>query len=397
MQLLHERPPLPELKSSHVKVKGDVRAEVALHTHTILVQKLLYSKEVNQWGCLMPRSARLDASGILHHVMGRGIEKGAIFLDAKDREGFIARLAALAESKAITVYAWALLPNHFHLLCKTEKQPLSSAMRKLLTGYVVHFNRRHKRYGHLFQNRYKSIVCQEDAYLLELVRYIHLNLLRAGKVTNIDELNTSPWSGHSALVGQVRRAWQDTKYILSFFGSGRLGRGKYLTFVGEGIDQGRRPDLVGGGLIRSIGGWAEVLSARRRKVRQAFDQRVLGDDEFVKRILTEANDFTKAILRLGGNRMALLSLAERVCVVHTVSLGELRSGSRRHEIVEARQVFSWLAVKELGYSGAEIARYLGVTTSCITRNISEREHAEKEKYFDMPAMQFLHERPPDSC
>jgi len=330
----------------------------------------------------MPRSARLDAYGILHHVMGRGIEKGALFLDDKDREDFIKRLASLAEGKAIVVYGWALLPNHFHLLCKTEKRPLSSAMRKLLTGYAVHYNRRHKRYGHLFQNRYKSIVCQEDAYLLALVRYIHLNLLRTGTVTSVEELNTSPWSGHSALVGQIKREWQDTEYILSFFGNTHKRRERYLRFVREGMSQGRRPDLVGGGLIRSNGGWAEVLSARRRKERQAYDQRVLGDDEFVKRVLTEANDFIKGNLRLEGKSMALPSLAEMVCDVRGVSLVELRSGSRRREIVGARQVFSWLGVKELGCSGAEVARYLGVTTSCVTRSISQGERPEREKYCD---------------
>ena len=124
----------------------------------------------------MPRLARLDAPGVLHHVMGRGIEKNKIFLKDKDRNDFLNRLSGLVEEGAVDIYAWALMSNHFHLLLKTKNRPLSSSMRKLLTGYVVNFNRRHKRYGHLFQNRYKSIVCQEDAYLMELVRYIHLNL-----------------------------------------------------------------------------------------------------------------------------------------------------------------------------------------------------------------------------
>ena len=137
---------------------------------------------------------------------------------------------------------------------------------------------------------------------------------------------------------------------------------------------------MGGGLIRSTGGWAEVLSARRRTVMQVFDQRVLRDDDFVKRVLTEANTFTKENLRLGDKSVALPALAARVCAVHEVSLGELRSGSRRREIVEARQAFSWLAVKELGHSGAEIARYLGVTTSRVTRTISQGERPERVKY-----------------
>ncbi len=86
------------------------------------------------------------------------------------------------------IYAWALMPNHFHILCKPKNFPLSAGMRKLLTGYVINFNGRHKRRGHLFQNRYKSIVCQEDIYLKELVRYIHLNLLRRVLVEDLDRL-----------------------------------------------------------------------------------------------------------------------------------------------------------------------------------------------------------------
>jgi REP element-mobilizing transposase RayT len=161
----------------------------------------------------MPRLARLDAPGILHHVMGRGIERKKIFINDADRNDFIDRLAALAEEGAMDVYAWVLMPDHFHLLCKTRNRPLSSSMRKILTGYVVNFNRRHRRYGHLFQNRYKSIVCQEDRYLKELVRYIHLNLLRAGLVKDILELNQSLWSGHSALMGKQVIDWGRTKLI----------------------------------------------------------------------------------------------------------------------------------------------------------------------------------------
>ena len=123
----------------------------------------------------MPRLARLDAPGVLHHVMGRGIEGREIFHSDIDRNDFINRLSALTRDAAMEIYAWVLMPKHFHILCKTKSLPLAFSMRKILTGYVVNFNRRHRRYGHLFQNRYKSIVCQEDVYLKELVRYIHLH------------------------------------------------------------------------------------------------------------------------------------------------------------------------------------------------------------------------------
>jgi len=97
-----------------------------------------------------------QAPGALHHVMGRGIEREKIFFNNKDRNDFLNRLAELVEDDSMDIYASAVLPNHFHLLCKTKKRPLSSSMRKLLTGYVVNFNKRHKRHGHLFQNRYPS-------------------------------------------------------------------------------------------------------------------------------------------------------------------------------------------------------------------------------------------------
>ena len=150
----------------------------------------------------MPRQTRLDAPGQLQHVMARGIERRKIFLNDKDRESFLERLANILEETQTQCYAWALIPNHFHLLLRTGPTPLSKVMRRLMTGYAVTFNKRHKRAGHLFQNRYKSVVCEEDAYLLELIRYIHLNPLRAGLVKDLKELDKYPWTGHSAILGR---------------------------------------------------------------------------------------------------------------------------------------------------------------------------------------------------
>ena len=118
----------------------------------------------------MPRGPRLDAPGVLHHVMVRGIERRDIVRDRRDRAAFVARLAALAQAGAWTVYAWALLPNHAHLLVRTGQRPLAATMRALLAGYAGAFNRRHRRGGHLFQNRYKSILIEAEPYLLEVQR-----------------------------------------------------------------------------------------------------------------------------------------------------------------------------------------------------------------------------------
>src|SRR5574342_538251 len=226
---------------------------------------------------VMPRQARLDAPGTLHHVMVRGIERTVLFRDDPDREDFLARVAALAAAGAFTIYAWALLPNHAHLLVQTGQRPLARSMRSLLTGYAGAFNRRHKRVGHLFQNRYKSIVIEAEPYLLELVRYLHLNPLRAGVVKSLAALDRYPWTGHSALLGRVPRAWQETRPVLAQFGpTPARARQAYRAFVAAGLPQGRRPELQGGGLIRSLGGWQAVATLRRGREAYRGDERVLG-------------------------------------------------------------------------------------------------------------------------
>ena len=127
----------------------------------------------------MPRNSRIDAAGALHHIIARGIERRPIFQDESDGDNFLQRLGIILKETGTQCYAWTLIPNHFHLLLKSGLVPISQVMGRLLTGYAVSYNRRHRRSGHLFQNRYKSILCQKDQYFLELVRYLHLNPLRA--------------------------------------------------------------------------------------------------------------------------------------------------------------------------------------------------------------------------
>ena len=121
---------------------------------------------------IMPRLARLDAPGVLHHIMIRGIERRKIFRNNKDRDDFIERLSIILPESNTSCYTWALLSNHAHFLFRSGEVGISKVMRRLLTGYAVTFNRKYKRHGQLFQNRYKSVICQEDEYLRELVRYI---------------------------------------------------------------------------------------------------------------------------------------------------------------------------------------------------------------------------------
>jgi REP element-mobilizing transposase RayT len=171
----------------------------------------------------MPRRARIDAPGAFHHIICRGIERRKIFYDDADRDNFLERLGEILIDSSTPCYGWALIPNHFHLLLRTGRVPISIVMRRLLTGYAVSFNRRHRRYGHLFQNRFKSILCQEDRYLKELVGYVHLNPLRARIVTELKELSNYPYCGHSAILGKRTRDFQDVDYVLRLFGVRRRG------------------------------------------------------------------------------------------------------------------------------------------------------------------------------
>ena len=273
------------------------------------------------------------------------------------------------------------MDNHFHLLARTGKLSLSDSMRKLLTGYVVNYNRRHKRYGHLFQNRYKSILCEDDPYLLELTRYIQLNPLRAGIVKDIDALRSYERCGHSAIIGVLHRPWQDRDTILAYFGKRRKGAiEKYEHFVRDGIEAGGRPELVGGGLIRSLGGWSQVLSLRRSGRKLFSDERILGSSDFVKAAIKDAEETQRATLRLNVTLSGLPSLAEKICEGEGVDKADLCSEIRKRDVVKSRRIYCQLAVKRMGYSGADVARFLGITTSAVNRLAVSDELPEIKKY-----------------
>ena len=237
----------------------------------------------------MPRKARIDAPGALHHIIGRGIERQRIFWDEQDRQRFVERLSRILKETFTGCYAWALLANHFHLLLRTGQAPIAHVMSRLLTGYVLTFNRRHNRNGHLFQNR----------YLLELVRYIHLNPLRAGAVETLQQLDRYPYRGHHALMGYDANEWQDVEKVLGLLGkSVSSARKRYRGFVEKGIARGKRPDLVGGGLIRSSGGWAAFKTQARERVHLKGDERILGDSDFVETVLDKAREQLEQRYRL---------------------------------------------------------------------------------------------------
>lgn len=328
----------------------------------------------------MPRGPRLDAPEVLHHVMARGLDRQLLFRDDRDRDDFVARLGELAEMDAIRVYAWALLPNHFHLLVRTGKRPLARAMRSLLTGYAGVFNRRHRRRGHLFQNRYKSITVDEESYLLELVRYLHLNPLRAGVVRSMHDLDRYPYSGHVALVGTREFHWQATGEILGRFGAkGANARRKYRAFMAEGRGHGRRPELMGGGLVRSAGGWAAVRKLRHGREGYASDERILGGTDFVLSVLKELEKQEAHRRSRRVWSLDVVSLIEQLAKAEGMTPERIRGVGRPRDVSRVRDGIAYLWVEYLGRSGRALARELGLRPESVNR--AARRGQEQAEYW----------------
>ena len=324
----------------------------------------------------MPRQARLDVPGALHHIMVRGIDKTNIFRDDEDKARFLERLGQTVTEGKCTVYAWALMDNHVHILFKSGKTGISTVMRKLLTWYALYFNRRYRRTGHLFENRYKSILCDEDNYLPALIRYIHLNPMRANRVKTIEELDRYPWSGHSAVMNKRECPWMDIDYVLlQFNDTTRKARNAYRRFAQEGIGLGHQPELTGGGLIRSLGGWSQVLAMQRKGRKEEYDERILGSGDFVTAIFKDAEEKRKRQLKLKRSGRMIADIIKEECKRNKVSVEELKKGNRRSKVSETRLTIARRSRGELGLSGAEIARHLGVNTSSINRALGREAEA----------------------
>jgi len=306
--------------------------------------------------------------------MIRGINKSDIFLDAEDRQKFLDRLGLNVTDSGCHIYAWTLMDNHVHLLFKSGEHGISSVMRKQLTWYAMYFNRKYKRTGHLFENRYKSILCEEDKYLLALVRYIHLNPLRAGIIKTMKELDSYLWTGHSTIMDRSNNEWMDTYYVLAQFGTNlEKARTNYRKFVEEGVALGRVPELTGGGLLRSNGGWSEVTSMKRRGQKHDSDERILGGSDFVNRTLEEADDKERRQLNIKRDDRSIVDIINEQCAVFGVDKIALKSGSRQRKVSRARAIIAKKCKEELKMTLADIARCLGVNTSAVKKALKRLE------------------------
>jgi len=276
--------------------------------------------------------------------------------------------------------AWTLMSNHYHLLVRVGSDPLAKLMAPLLGGYASSYNRRHNRCGYVFQNRYKSILCDADNYLLELVRYIHLNPLRAGIVANLKSLDFYPWTGHAGLMGKKQQVWQSVNEVMVFFGDDPCkAREMYRNFVSDGIEFGGRRNLTGGGLIRSYGGWENLKQLRKEHTKCIGDERILGDSKFVKRALAQDELTVEKKEAYACAGWTLGKLVEKVCLYCNVREVQLYAKARSNNLSKAKSLICYWGVEELGISHRELSKRLSISQPAISlwvkkgRDFSSRE------------------------
>ena len=317
----------------------------------------------------MPRKARIDAPGALHHIIIRGIERRNIFRDSTDYQNFLKRLGSILSDSETPCYAWALMPNHAHLLLRTGYASISIVMRRLLTGYAQQFNRRHKRHGQLFQNRFKSILCEEDIYFQELVRYIHLNPLRGRIVENLKQLRRYPYTGHSVMMNVYKNNWQDSNYVLKLFADEEsAAKRSYEEFVAKGIELGRRPELVGGGLIRSAGGWSALKALRSEATRIMGDERILGSGSFVENVLKRAHEEYERRTLTEMQGVTFEVLLQAVTNHFDIDPALLKSATKQRQACRGKSIVCFLAADRLKMTGRDIAHQLNMTPSAVSKS-----------------------------
>ncbi len=300
----------------------------------------------------MPRGPRLDAPSCLHHVMLRGIERRRIFYDDRDRRDLLERLSRILPEAGMPCFAWTLMPNHVHLVLRTGAIPLARVMARVNTGYALAFNLRHARVGHLFQGRYKSILVEQEAQLLALVRYVHLNPLRAGLVDSLEALGGHRWTGHATLLGRGEASFQDAQAILERFGRTRAeARRRLLEWMQAEIDpEVDAPERA----LAPEAEWCGAPGARREGAAPTERSPQPG----------RARARTAPSVEPERNLPALIA---RVCAERDVPEGELLGGARTRVVADARAEIVYRACVELGLPGVAVARALGLSKAGVSQ------------------------------
>ena len=285
----------------------------------------------------MARKSRVEFEGALYHVIARGNHRRDIFRDEADRETYLERIEHYRERYRCVVYAYVLMSNHVHLLIETGAVGLSKIMQGIQFSYTQRYNRRHRAVGHLFQGRYKAILCDRDAYLWELVRYIHLNPAR---MKHPQDPWKYRWSSHRAYLGEGTPVKIQTDAVLKQFASSqRAARREFLGFMKEGLGQGHVDRFY-----------------------QTIEQRFLGDERFVDQLEKKKKEPEAAKLKVKFSR-----LVEGVAALYGIEAERLVGTERKRGWVAPRSLLVYVAREWCGIKARVLAEHLNRDASMVSR------------------------------
>ncbi len=314
----------------------------------------------------MPRKARITVTGAIHHIMSRGIEGKQIFLDDQDRHFFLDNLENMLGKTGYLLYAWCLMKNHFHLLIRINEYPLGAFMRVLNSRYAQYFRKKSETRGYLFQDRYKSIVTQDQHYIEEMVRYIHLNPVRAGICTTIEQLDTYPWTGHPVLVGLQSWQTQNTRDVLKRFDRKRAKAIEmYCKFLKSGID--KEPEIYS--TIRKTNFQSENI--------HNTGSWVIGNQEFVSKAMTADNAKRTRLARYAKEGISIEEIAAKISRQYGLSDGEILKRGKNNLISESRKVCAYTLNRLYDIPVIQIARYFNISSPAVSAMVAEGEKIEK--------------------
>lgn len=298
----------------------------------------------------MPRKPRIEFEGAFYHVITRGNQRQRIFHDSADFQKYLLLLAVYKNRTGCRIYAYVLMNNHVHLLIETKETPLSKVMQGFNQTYTMYYNRKYRTVGHLFQGRYKAILCDRDAYLLGLLKYIHQNPVRAKATKLLDEYD---WSSHHAYTGKNNPlSLVDTDPVLRMFSENKSrARRKYREFM------------------------AAQETMARDAVYATVDQRLQGDEYFLEQVKEKSDQQIERGKK--KKEHSLVAIAKSVEGMTKVEIKEMQSVTRQRRVTEARRLLSYVA-RVYGYKKIEIALYLKKDPAAVTLYLREVQERERE-------------------
>ncbi len=305
----------------------------------------------------MPRKQRIEYEGAFYHVITRGNQKQAIFKQDEDFQKYLKILTCYKERYNYHIYSYVLMKNHVHLIIETKHTLLSKIMQGINQSYTMYFNRKYETVGHLFQGRYKAILCDKDKYLLSLLKYIHENPIRAKLVKSISEY---PWSSHRIYEKKESDdTLVDTDQVLRMFSEDNTkARQLYMAYIGE----------------------KEMIA--KETVYSTVDQRVLGDEHFVEYVVDKNKGYFKK--KQPNKVYSLQAIAKAMESVFGITLKEIRGKGKDPSVVKVKKIFCLTAL-EYGYLGKEVANFIEKDPAIVTRygkekliNLSEIESVMEE-------------------